>query len=64
MTLVRAVVGLGEQLAINCIIEGVEYLNQLQHLPDYDRLLVQGYLYGKPRPAATALNLARQPVLH
>jgi len=57
MTLVRATVGLAEQLAISCVVEGVETDEQRDALPDYERLLVQGYLYTRPesatrRPAA------------
>ena len=58
MTLVRATVGLAEQLAISCVVEGVETDEQRHALPDYERLLIQGYLYARPesatrRPAAT-----------
>ena len=58
MTLVRATVGLAEQLAISCVVEGVETDEQRHALPDYERLLIQGYLYARPesatrRPAAS-----------
>jgi len=58
MTLVRATVGLAEQLAISCVVEGVETDEQRDALPGYDRLLIQGYLYARPesatrRPAAS-----------
>jgi diguanylate cyclase (GGDEF)-like protein len=63
MTLVRATVGLAEQLAISCVVEGVETDEQRQALPAYERLLIQGYLYARPesatrRPAATVLSAA------
>ncbi len=48
MTLVRATVGLAEQLAISCVVEGVETDEQRDALPDYERLLIQGYLYARP----------------
>jgi diguanylate cyclase (GGDEF)-like protein/PAS domain S-box-containing protein len=58
MTLVRATVGLAEQLAISCVVEGVETHEQRHALPSYDRLLIQGHLYARPqscgrRPPAT-----------
>ena len=58
MTLVRATVGLAEQLAISCVVEGVETDEQRCALPSYERLLIQGYLYARPdsadrRPAAS-----------
>jgi diguanylate cyclase (GGDEF)-like protein/PAS domain S-box-containing protein len=60
MTLVRATVGLAEQLAITCVVEGVETDEQRHALPDYERLLIQGYLYARPeganrRPPATVV---------
>jgi diguanylate cyclase (GGDEF)-like protein/PAS domain S-box-containing protein len=56
MTLVRTTIGLAEQLAISCVVEGVETTQQLTALPQYDRLLIQGYLYAKPQPAAQPLH--------
>ncbi|MCW2538390.1 MAG: sensor-containing diguanylate cyclase/phosphodiesterase [Frankiales bacterium] len=50
MTLVRATIGLAEQLGINCIVEGVETTTQLGALPEYSRLLIQGFLYARPQP--------------
>ncbi|HEY3923178.1 MAG TPA: EAL domain-containing protein [Acidothermaceae bacterium] len=60
MTLVRATVGLAEQLAISCVVEGVETDEQRHALPDYERLLIQGYLYARPASATQrpAANLA------
>jgi diguanylate cyclase (GGDEF)-like protein/PAS domain S-box-containing protein len=52
MTLVRATVGLAEQLAISCVVEGVETDEQRHALPGYDRLLIQGYLYARPESAS------------
>jgi len=49
--LVRTTVSLAEQLDINCVVEGVETAEQLAALPAYERLLVQGYLYARARPA-------------
>jgi diguanylate cyclase (GGDEF)-like protein len=51
MTLVRATVGLAEQLGISCVVEGVETDEQRHALPDYGRLLIQGYLFAQPHEA-------------
>jgi EAL domain-containing protein (putative c-di-GMP-specific phosphodiesterase class I) len=51
-TLVRATVGIAEDLGIDCVVEGVETPAQLASLPHYERLLVQGYLFGRPQPAS------------
>jgi diguanylate cyclase (GGDEF)-like protein/PAS domain S-box-containing protein len=68
MTLVRATVGLAEQLAISCVVEGVETREQLDALPGYERLLIQGHLYARPqsairRPPASAAP-QQAPFLH
>lgn len=59
--LVRATVGIAEDLRMECIVEGVETEEHLAALPRYDRLLIQGFLYGRPRPGHEGLgvNLAR-----
>jgi diguanylate cyclase (GGDEF)-like protein/PAS domain S-box-containing protein len=48
MTLVRATIGLAEQLGISCTVEGVETSPQLEALPGYHRMLIQGYLFARP----------------
>jgi EAL domain-containing protein (putative c-di-GMP-specific phosphodiesterase class I) len=53
MTLVRTTIGLAEDLGIRCIVEGVETIEQLAALPHYERLLIQGYLFGRPQPAGS-----------
>ncbi len=59
--LVRATISIAEDLHMECIVEGVETEEHLAALPRYDRLLIQGYLYGRPRPAEEGLgiNVAR-----
>jgi len=64
MTLVRATVGLAEQLAITCVVEGVETDAQRDALPGYERLLIQGYLCARPdtatrRPCASLRSSER-----
>jgi diguanylate cyclase (GGDEF)-like protein/PAS domain S-box-containing protein len=55
--LVRATVGIAEDLRMECIVEGVETEEHLAALPRYERLLIQGYLYGRPRPAHEGLGV-------
>jgi diguanylate cyclase (GGDEF)-like protein len=55
--LVRATVGIASDLRFDCVVEGVETEEHLAALPRYDRLLIQGYLYGRPRPAQDGLGV-------
>ena len=68
MTLVRATVSLAEQLDISCTIEGVETAGQLDALPDYRRLHIQGYLYARPQdgdqPPPTHISPSSPVVAH
>jgi diguanylate cyclase (GGDEF)-like protein/PAS domain S-box-containing protein len=56
--LVRATVGIAEDLGLDCVVEGVETEELLAALPKYRKLLIQGYLYGRPRPAADGLGVS------
>ncbi len=51
----RAILGLGADLGIQVIVEGVETANQRDVLLYEGCRYVQGYLYGKPRPEAEIL---------
>jgi EAL domain-containing protein (putative c-di-GMP-specific phosphodiesterase class I) len=55
--LVRATVGIAEDLGLDCVVEGVESEELLAALPRYRKLLIQGYLYGRPRPATDGLGV-------
>lgn len=57
--LVRATVGIAEDLRLDCVVEGVETEEHLAALPRYSGLLIQGYLYGRPRPAGEGLGVNR-----
>jgi diguanylate cyclase (GGDEF)-like protein/PAS domain S-box-containing protein len=61
MTLVCATIGLAEQLGINCVVEGVERIAQLDALPRYEGLLIQGYLYAEARSARAPLPSVLHP---
>jgi EAL domain-containing protein (putative c-di-GMP-specific phosphodiesterase class I) len=62
-TILCATVGLAADLGMDCIVEGVESIDQLNALPPKPGLLVQGYLYARPQPASTELptHLAPNP---
>jgi diguanylate cyclase (GGDEF)-like protein/PAS domain S-box-containing protein len=51
-TIVAAVVQLGHALGLSVVAEGVESPLQLGHLRDLGCDRAQGYLFGRPRPAA------------
>ncbi len=48
--ILRAVAGLGNALGMQTTAEGVEDLEQLQHICDEGYSYVQGFLLGKPKP--------------
>jgi EAL domain-containing protein (putative c-di-GMP-specific phosphodiesterase class I) len=52
--IIRAVIGLGRDLGIEVVAEGVETLEQLEALAEHGCRYVQGYLFGRPAPAAEA----------
>jgi diguanylate cyclase (GGDEF)-like protein/PAS domain S-box-containing protein len=55
--LVRATVGIASDLGRDCVVEGIESEEHLANLPRYRQMLIQGYLYGRPRPAADGLGI-------
>jgi diguanylate cyclase (GGDEF)-like protein/PAS domain S-box-containing protein len=50
--IVRTILSLGKNLDLNIIAEGVETEAQHGHLTNYGCLVFQGYLFGRPVPAA------------
>jgi diguanylate cyclase (GGDEF)-like protein/PAS domain S-box-containing protein len=60
-TIVRATVGLADDLGMTCIVEGVETVQQLAALPDRPGLRVQGYLYSRPHPFEDGLPAYLDP---
>ena len=61
LELVRGIVGLGHNLGMDVVAEGVETQEQAQILSDIGCELGQGYLFGRPMSAGAATEwLARQ----
>lgn len=50
--LVAAVISLAHQFGMTCVAEGIETAEQLERLRDLGCDLGQGYLLGRPAPAA------------
>jgi diguanylate cyclase (GGDEF)-like protein/PAS domain S-box-containing protein len=65
LAIVRAIIGIGSDLGINIVAEGVETEAQAKTLIEEGCPLLQGYFYGKPKPYADAVNdLALQRLGH
>jgi diguanylate cyclase (GGDEF)-like protein/PAS domain S-box-containing protein len=70
LAVIRAVVGIGRDLGIGVVAEGVETQQQVDALLLEGCKTMQGYLYGKPKPyseivsdlAVQQLSLNRQPL--
>jgi diguanylate cyclase (GGDEF)-like protein/PAS domain S-box-containing protein len=56
MAIVRAVIGIGRDLGLNVVAEGVETKLQADALLAEGCVLMQGYLYGKPKPYTEIVN--------
>jgi diguanylate cyclase (GGDEF)-like protein len=56
LAIVRAIIGIGKDLGINIVAEGVETKAQADQLIAEGCPLLQGYFYGKPKPFTEAVN--------
>lgn len=62
LAIIEATISLAQSLDLMIQAEGVETIEQAEHLSQHPQMLAQGYLYGKPMPAADfARLLAKQP---
>jgi len=59
--IIRAIIGLGRSLRMETTVEGVETADQLAHLRAEGCDQVQGFLIGRPLPAAAAQAVLAQP---
>ncbi len=57
LAIVRAAIGIGENLGICTTAEGVESLAQLERLLSEGCTEVQGFLFSKPQPNANVINM-------
>jgi len=55
-TIIEAVLGIGRRLGITTTAEGVETIEQLNRLREDGCDMVQGFLIGRPEPAALAMR--------
>lgn len=61
--IMRAMVGMGAELGLETIVEGIETSEQARLLMSMGCERGQGYLYGKPMPAADIAGLMRCPLI-
>ena len=59
--LAAAIIALGRELGLRVVAEGVETQAQFQMLTQFGCLQAQGFLLGRPMPAAQALVVLRKP---
>ena len=52
--MLEALVTLGQRLGLEIVAEGIETPAELEQLRHFDHLAGQGYLFGRPMPAAEA----------
>jgi EAL domain-containing protein (putative c-di-GMP-specific phosphodiesterase class I) len=50
LAIVRAILSIGRDLGIGIVAEGVEKIDQAEALRDEGCVLMQGYLFGRPKP--------------
>jgi diguanylate cyclase (GGDEF)-like protein len=58
--IIRAAIGLGENMGISTTAEGVETIEQLQSLVDEGCTEVQGYFFNKPEPKASVSKMIEE----
>jgi diguanylate cyclase (GGDEF)-like protein len=58
--IVAGIIALCRKLGLACVLEGVETQEELQILSPLQPEIIQGYLFGRPMPAGSALELLRK----
>jgi EAL domain-containing protein (putative c-di-GMP-specific phosphodiesterase class I) len=58
--IIRSVVAIGQALQLSVVAEGIETAEQARRLGEIGCTLAQGWLFGRPMPAAEAAVLLRQ----
>jgi diguanylate cyclase (GGDEF)-like protein/PAS domain S-box-containing protein len=61
---VKATIGLGRELGLRVVAEGVETREQLELLKTWGCREVQGYYFARPQPAAELTELLRRGSIH
>jgi diguanylate cyclase (GGDEF)-like protein/PAS domain S-box-containing protein len=61
---VKATIGLGRELGLRVVAEGVETQEQLELLKSWGCREVQGYYFARPQPAADLTELLRRGSIH
>ena len=56
LAIVRAILGIGRDLGISIVAEGVENIEQAEALRQEGCTLMQGYLFGRPKPLSDVIS--------
>jgi len=59
--IVKSLLALSRDMGLDCIVEGVETIDELAILRTLGDLTVQGYLYSRPIPADEVVSFLEQP---
>ena len=56
LAIVRAILGIGRDLGMEIVAEGIESIEQAEALRDEGCVLMQGYLFGRPKALADVIS--------
>lgn len=62
MSIIRTIISLARSLHMMTTVEGVETVEQLDKLRDEGCTEVQGYIFGRPRPADELSLVIETPI--
>ncbi len=57
--ILSAIVTMAHALHMKVIVEGIEEQEQLKYLPQTNNVMIQGYLFSRPKPADEAISLLK-----